>query len=262
MMTDMTLAELCKSRESGETDRRSLVGHPVYVRIDGSRFSRFTKRMERPFDKRMSMAMVETTKAIMSDYHSLIGYTQSDEITVVFYSPVQEIHHGGRFQKLASRLASNATAHFTILARQHGLSEFVNRRPPEFDARVVCVPSLVELAQVVRWRSIDARRNAIQMAAQSVCSHKQLQGKHSGELLELLAGQGIDFDSYPGFFRSGTFIWREIEERILTKEELQKIPQKHWPVGPVKRHKFMSSEPPESVVAMTEFIQSMTHVKH
>lgn len=234
-----TLGDFCKRLECAETLRRGEIGQPIYVRIDGARFSKFTRGMKRPFDPRMSAAMVETVEAIMNAYPALVGYTQSDEINLVYYHPEHETHHGGKYQKLVSRLASKATAEFTRLAFRNDLSAFVAHQLPEFDARAFAVPDLETAAKLLRWREIDARRNAVQMVAQPLYSHKQLQGKHTDNLLQMIADKGHNFDALPEFFRLGTYVRRITEWRELTAEEKVHIPEKHWPEGPVQRHKFV-----------------------
>lgn len=239
-----SLGDYCKAMERVETDRKAPLGHPIYVRIDGARFSSFTRGMRRPYDERMSRAMVETTKAIMAAYHCEIGYTQSDEISLVLFNPEHETHHGGKFQKLVSRLASKATAMFTIAALAQGLDEFVRRQPPEFDARAHAVPDLAAAAKVLWWREIDATKNAVSMAASTVCSHRELQGKSQTERLEMAAARGIDFDAYPAFFRRGTFVRRVLEMRELSPDELGRIPSAHRPTGPVPRHRLVEMDMP------------------
>lgn len=239
-----SLGDYCKSMERIETDRRAPMGCPIYVRIDGARFSAFTRGMRRPYDERMSRAMIDTTKAIMSAYHCEIGYTQSDEISLVLFNPEHETHHGGKFQKLVSRLASKATAMFTLAALDAGLAEFVRRQPPEFDARAHAVPDLEAAAKVLWWREIDATKNAVSMAASAVCSHRELHGKTQDERLALLAERGIDFDAYPASFRRGTFVRRVLEMRDLTADELAAIPERHRPSGPVPRHRLVELDMP------------------
>lgn len=53
-----------KFLEGFETSRRFLPGLPLYARIDGRGFSKFTKNMARPFDEQMVRAMVDTTKIL------------------------------------------------------------------------------------------------------------------------------------------------------------------------------------------------------
>lgn len=56
----------------------------MVVRIDGHKFSKFTKGFKKPFDKVLSQSMVETTKDLVKHFGASIGYTQSDEISLVF----------------------------------------------------------------------------------------------------------------------------------------------------------------------------------
>jgi len=57
---------------------------PVCMRIDGKTFSKWTKGLERPYDKRLTDLMVATTKYLVAETGALMGYTQSDEISLVF----------------------------------------------------------------------------------------------------------------------------------------------------------------------------------
>ena len=239
--TSETLGDYCKRLERVYTDQRAAIGLPVYVRIDGVRFSRFTKGMTRPFHEPLSRAMIETTKRIMEKYPAIIGYTQSDEISLVFHHAEHEIHHGGKFQKLVSRLASCATAAFHAAATDQGMTPYLERQFPEFDARAFPVATLDEAREMLRWREIDARKNAITMVARCVYSHRDIQGKHSDDMLEMLSAKSIAFDDYPEFFRRGTFVRRVTELRDLTAEELARIPPQHRPEGPVLRHRMVES---------------------
>ena len=49
-----------KGYEAVETARRFDVHLPIYARIDGRSFSRFTRGMARPFDIRMIDAMIDS----------------------------------------------------------------------------------------------------------------------------------------------------------------------------------------------------------
>jgi tRNA(His) guanylyltransferase len=75
------------------------------------------------------------------------------------------------------------------------------------------------------------------MVAQENFSHKQLHGKHGGDMIEMLRGKGVDFDALPAFFRRGTFARRVLEWREMTAVELARIPEQHRPTGPVQRHR-------------------------
>jgi tRNA(His) guanylyltransferase len=65
-----------------------LPGMYMVARIDGRSFTRLTKethKFEAPFDARMRDFMVATTEHLMNcGFRVVYGYTQSDEITLLF----------------------------------------------------------------------------------------------------------------------------------------------------------------------------------
>lgn len=230
-----------KAYESVETSRRLDPLLPIYARIDGRSFSKFTKGMARPFDPRMTEAMIETTKHLVGETHARIGYTQSDEISLVWLANTEEsdIFFSGKVLKLASVLASMAAAKFaTVCPEGYGY------KLPHFDARVFQLPDLTEGANAFLWRAIDARKNAISMLAQTHFSHKALHGKGQADMLEMLAGIGVDFEEFPDAFKNGTFVRRVTELRELTEREIDRIPEQHMPNGPVMRSSVVQIEMP------------------
>ena len=70
-------------------DRTMLEGIYVVARLDGHGFTRLTKKewnLEKPFDVRFRDAMIETTKHLMDcGFRMIYGYTQSDEISMLFH---------------------------------------------------------------------------------------------------------------------------------------------------------------------------------
>ena len=221
-----------KSYEAQESGRRFIPLLPVYARIDGRCFSRFTKGMERPYDIAMSRAMIDTTKFLVSETHALIGYAQSDEISLVWLQKQydSEIFFSGKIQKTVSVLASMAAAAFTrICYADKCLRSIAERLTPHFDCRAFQLPSKVEAANVFLWREQDATKNAISMAARSFYSHKELHGKTGPEMQEMLWQKGQNFNDYPAFFKRGTFVRRVVVQRELTAEERVRIPVKHQP---------------------------------
>ena len=56
----------------------------IVCRIDGHKFSKYTKGMKKPFDSILSNTMVKTTEALVEKFGAVTGYTQSDEITLIF----------------------------------------------------------------------------------------------------------------------------------------------------------------------------------
>lgn len=59
---------------------------PVMVRIDGKAFHSWTRGMQRPYDEGLQNLFDETTKFLVSQTNAVIGYTQSDEITLILYN--------------------------------------------------------------------------------------------------------------------------------------------------------------------------------
>ena len=115
--------------------------------------------MKRPFDTEMLRAMIEVTKYLVDHTNAKLGYTQSDEISLVFYNGnIESVHlFDGRVQKIASNLSSLASVKF-LLEMQKYFPEKVDgsKMLPSFDARVIPVPSKTEAANNLVWRVQDA----------------------------------------------------------------------------------------------------------
>ena len=62
----------------------------IICRIDGHKFSKYTKGMKKPFDDILSNTMEETTKNLVEKFGAVTGYTQSDEISLVFAPQFKE----------------------------------------------------------------------------------------------------------------------------------------------------------------------------
>lgn len=220
-----------KMYEGVESDRRLMPLLPVIARLDGKCFGSFTHGMNKPFDVGMTWLMQETTKFLMEETQALFGYTQSDEISLVFYSDEfkSQIWFDGRIMKMCSVLASMASVKFNALMEDEkfGPNEEFKSKYPVFDCRVWNVPNKTEAANVILWRVQDAVRNSIQSAAQSVFSHKQLDKKSCSDLQEMLFQKGINWNDYPSSFKEGSFFQRQKVSRPFTSEEIEKLPKKH-----------------------------------
>ncbi|MDX1532620.1 MAG: tRNA(His) guanylyltransferase Thg1 family protein [Nitrosopumilaceae archaeon] len=204
-----SLGDRMKSYEMQEAGRRFIPGLPVYARIDGRTFSKFTKGMNRPYDQCMARAMIETTKYLVEQTNACIGYTQSDEISLVWYSPdpKSEIFFGGRVQKMTSQLAALASVKFLQQAMQYW-PEKVENKLPTFDARVFMLPNLSEATNCFVWREWDATKNSKTMAASHYYSHKELHEKSGEQKVDMLLKKGVLWNAYPAFFKRGTYVQR------------------------------------------------------
>lgn len=183
---------------------------PVIIRIDGKRFSNFTKKIkaDKPFDERFSSAMtnaaLETAKHIEG---CVFAFTQSDEITLILrndQSENSEPWFGNRVQKITSIAASMATAHF--------LSYMSGGSAAYFDARVFVVPNEQEAINAVLWRQNDAVKNNVQAAcyyevARKIgkkTARKKMHGLNQKQQQELLFKEtGINWSNYPTKYKRG-----------------------------------------------------------
>ena len=217
-----------KLYENEEADRRFMPLLPICARLDGKCFSKFTKGLEKPYEEKLSKLMIDVTKTLVEETNAYIGYTQSDEISLVWYSDdfKSQVWFDGRIAKMTSVLASMCTAFFNHLILQRFMPMFKDRLA-FFDCRVWQVPTLDEAANTILWREQDATKNAISCAAQQFYSHNQLQSKNGKEMQEMLFQKGINFNDYPAFFKRGTFVQRKKVVRKFTVDELDKLPEKH-----------------------------------
>ena len=109
-----TLEEWCKWLEDNFSPKVMIPTLPVIIRLDGNNFSKWTQNLTKPFDEDLNKLMVETTKFLVKETNAVIGYTQSDEITLILYNPSRKgyLYHGGRKQKILSKLTSKCTIFF------------------------------------------------------------------------------------------------------------------------------------------------------
>src|SRR5689334_13453825 len=95
---DLSLEDRMKLYEHLEVGRRLMPRLPACARIDGRTFHRFTHGLARPFDERLSRLMIEVLRFLVQETGAPIGYTQSDEFSLVWYAENErkEIFFGGR----------------------------------------------------------------------------------------------------------------------------------------------------------------------
>ena len=212
---------------------------PVIIRLDGVSFHTFTRGFVKPFDKRLLEAMQKTTLELCKKIQGcILGYTQSDEITLVlsdYKSLDSEAWYDYGVQKICSVSASLATLYFnkffirkiTDFVDEHGyvvdkkekygdLSEQVKKliltyhkaieSGATFDARCFNIPK-EEVLNCLLWRIKDANRNSINSLGQCYFSHKELQGKNTSEVQDMLMENfGINWNNLSNYEKGGTLI--------------------------------------------------------
>lgn len=231
------LGDRMKAYEAAESGRRFMPMLPVYARIDGRNFSRLTKGMDRPYDKLFAECMTETTIRLVEETGALVGYTQSDEISLLWYrsSPKSQIYFDGKIFKILSVTAAMTASIFSGLARQHW-PERIDRWPLSFDCRAFQLPTKDEVANVFLWRELDATKNAVSMAARTMFSHKELHGQGQADMQEMMFQKnGTNFNDYPARFKRGQFVMRRTVLKELEPEILARIPAHKRPTGLIER---------------------------
>lgn len=163
---------------------RLVKGVPVMIRVDGRAFHTFTKGFDKPFDEKLMIAMVDAAGYVASNMQGFkFGYVQSDEATFVL-TDYDRIETQGWFNynhsKIVSLSAALMTAHFNL-----DMYDSIGSKIPIFDSRAFNIPR-EDVVNGILWRMKDWERNSIQMYAQSLFSHKELQGKSKSDIHEML----------------------------------------------------------------------------
>jgi tRNA(His) guanylyltransferase len=192
-----------------------LPGVYMLARLDGRGFTRLTKevcRFEAPFDARFRDLMVATTESLMScGFHVTYGYTQSDEISLVFAQDEQQF--GRKLRKYTSILAGQASAEFSL---QLG-------RVATFDCRISQLPNLELVVDYFRWRSEDAARNALNAHCYWMLRNQGLTNQDATTALsslsnsqkhELLMSHRLNFNELPAWQKRGTGLYWEQFDKV------------------------------------------------
>ncbi len=178
------------------------------IRVDGKAFHTYTRDLQRPFDEAFMSDMDATAQFLCSHMQGArCAFVQSDEISILltdFDKLTTDAWFDGNIQKMASISASMATALFNEL--RPGKLAF-------FDSRVFTIPFQTEVENYFIWRQQDATRNSISNVAQSLYTHKELNGKSSDQKQELIFQKGINWNDYPSRCKRGRMIVKEIFEK-------------------------------------------------
>lgn len=219
------------------------------IRIDGKAFHTYTRGFEKPFDVGLIEDMNETAIYLCGNIQGAkIGFVQSDEISILmtdFDTITTDAWFDGNIQKIVSVAASMATSKFNQLRMlrfikykfDEGITNVTYRwmevlsekKLAEFDARTFTIPSKTEVMNYFIWRQQDTVRNSISSVAQSLYSHKELNGKNSNQMQEMIFQKGINWNDYEPVLKRGRFIRKEtfIKETIIKGKGVQSD-RTHW----------------------------------
>lgn len=213
---------------------------PAIIRLDGKAFHTFTRGFDKPYDVVFLTAMQNTTKNLCESIQGCVfGYTQSDEITLIltdYNTPKTDAWFDYNIQKMVSVSASMATKFFYMnfnKAVEDFVNDFIENEKqylPDseiekfrelynayqkaknsnafFDARVFSI-SQEEVVNCLIWRQQDATRNSIEGLGQKYFSQKQLRGKNTDEVQDMLMSEyNINWNNVPTAFKRGTCVYK------------------------------------------------------
>jgi tRNA(His) guanylyltransferase len=205
-------------------DHCILPGIHMVARLDGRNFTRLTKEthtFESPFDVRFRDYMLDTVDRLMQcGFNVIYGYTQSDEISLLFHIHEQAFQR--KMRKYNSILAGEASAKLSLLLGGMAC----------FDCRISQLPTREQVIDYFLWRQEDAHRNALnahcywllrrqgQNAQQAT---RALVGMSVSSKNELLFSHDINFNELPNWQKRGSGLYWELYskagENPLTGEQ-------------------------------------------
>lgn len=211
----MNFEELDLKMRRFETSLDQVILPELYlsVRLDGRNFTKLTKetcQFEAPFDIRFRDAMIDTVEHLMkSGVRFVYGYTQSDEISLLFHQ--RDNTFGRKVRKLNSVLAGEASAFFSM---KLGVLSC-------FDCRAVPLPNLECVKDYFLWRQEDAHRNSLNahcywllrkegLSAQKATN--EIRGKSVAFKNELLFSRNMNFNDLPNWQKRGVGLYYTAHE--------------------------------------------------
>ena len=205
-------------------DYSVLPGIYIVARLDGRSFTRLTKEVhqfEAPFDPRFRDLMLDTTEALMTEFSAVYGYTQSDEISLLF--PLECDLFSRKTRKLNSVLAGYASARFALSLGHMAC----------FDCRICELPAAKHVVDYFRWRNEDAHRNALNAHCYWLLRKSGRTGEQAAASLldlsvaqknELLFQSGINFNNLPNWQKRGSGLyWEQYQKEGLNPKTGQKV---------------------------------------
>jgi tRNA(His) guanylyltransferase len=186
----------------------------IVTRLDGRSFTRLTKEVhqfEAPYNINFRDYMIETVKYLMNcGFRMLYGYTQSDEISLLFHPDEDSFQR--KIRKLNSILAGEASAKLSLMLKDIAC----------FDCRTSQLPNIKLVVDYFRWRNEDAHRNALnshcywllrKKGEKATAAANLLNKKSVAEKNELLFQHGINFNDLPDWQKRGAGLYWELYEK-------------------------------------------------
>lgn len=220
-----SLGERMKRYERVANNQTFMQGLPLYARIDGRHFTKFSKGFGYPYPElnekcgyELTYAMQCTADMLCKEFNCSLVETHSDEISLA-WTDVAKAPFDGEYFKLVSNLASYATSVFLCRIGPIITDKLERGEYPSFDCRVFQVPNRAELANLFVWRQNDCMRGCLNQYAQQFFSHKELMGKSCAERKQMCLDAGHDYDNNVATsFKFGYFCERSLYEYEIPEE--------------------------------------------
>ena len=187
----------------------------VIIRLDGKAFHTYTRGLNKPFDANFVEDMSNTTKYLLENIQGCkMAYVQSDEISLLltdFDKLTTSAWFDNNIQKMASVSASMTTMEFNRLRTLRGINTGAL-----FDSRVFTIPQVEEVANYFLWRQRDCIINSVQSVAQSMFSHKELNGLSCEVLKEKMINErDVDWGNYQSVYKNGTLYYKSCNGLLM-----------------------------------------------
>jgi tRNA(His) 5'-end guanylyltransferase len=217
------LSERMKSYEAAFKYKLLRRGYTM-IRIDGKAFHTYTKGLDKPFDWGLVEDMDATATYLCKEIQGAVcAFVQSDEISILvcdFENINTSAWFDNNLQKMCSVSASIATARFNqlrtsrVISSGKILTDFDDMKLGVFDSRVYQLPTKTEVENYFIWRQQDTVKNSISSLAQSMFSHKELNGKNGNQKQEMMfAKNGTNWNDISDFLKRGRLIVKETYEK-------------------------------------------------
>lgn len=185
---------------------------PVCLRMDAVCFHSWTRGLKRPYDDDLRRCMEYAAYRTCNEISGArFAYTQSDEISILLvdYQDIStEPWFNYRTNKVQSVAAGLCTSFFAEACLMW-LREHVKKKGfPAFDARAFNLPR-EDVVNAFLWRQQDCERNSLSSLAQSHFSHKELLGKNSSDMQDMLMLQkGVNWNDVETRYKRGVSFYK------------------------------------------------------
>lgn len=175
---------------------------PLMIRLDGCSFHTFTREMKRPFDMKLIESInTVAIKLCTKISGAQVAYVQSDEITILIHS-YKKLESQPWFDNCQEKIESvSAGMASSYLSQIYGKDVF-------FDSRAWVMPES-DVNNNFVWRQNDCTRNSLQMLARSLYSHKELNGKKTIDLHNLVLAKNEDWNKLPISLQRGRCVVKQ-----------------------------------------------------